>query len=188
MANVDRPNGFTPIKTISGAPVSSLVRTIGVTDGTDLFLGDLLNLESGLAAVGATADTALLGVAVGFGKIDSMSGEFGGPFNPDQLDVTYYDDSASVHTEWVCYYVPADDVIFEAQTATVLDLAIGATADLSVATAGSTVTGISGQEITTSSNGELTVVEHLKQVGNDRTLVHGRYGVMVTRAAQALHA
>lgn len=186
MANVDRPNGFRPVKTLSGAPWTSLIRTIGVADSEDIFIGDLINLESGLADPSATDDAALLGVAVGFGKVDG-DGIPLGMYNPDDLGKRYYDDSASTHTEWVCYYVPVGDVIFEAQTATALTLAIGATCDLSDA-AGDTTTGISRQEITTSSNADFTVVEIPKYPDNDNTLVWGRYWVMVTRAEQAFHA
>ena len=187
MANVDRPNGLRPIKTLSGAPMSSMIRTVGVADSDNLYIGDIFNLESGLADVGATADTALMGVCVGFGMVDA-DGIPLGAYDPNALHKKYYDDAANTHTDWVVYYVPVDDVIFEAQTATALDLAIGATCDLADAGGGSTVTGLSTAELTTSSNGEFTVVEHLHYPDNDRTLVWGRYGVMVTRAAQALHA
>lgn len=186
MANTDRPNGFRPVKTLSGRPVNGTIRHIGVADGEDIFIGDILNLETGLADPAATGDAALLGVAVGFGKVDA-DGIPLGPFNPDDLGKRYYDDSASTHTEWVVYYVPVEDVIFEAQTATALTLAIGATCDLLDA-AGSVTTGRSAQEITTSSNADFTVVEIPHYPDNDNTLVNGRYWVMATRAEQAFHA
>ena len=185
MANVDRPNGFRPVKTLSGAPVTSLIRTIGVADGEDIFRGDIVNLESGLADPGANNDASFLGVAVGFGKVNA-DGIPLGPFNPDALMTSFYDDSASTHTDWVCYYVPADDVIFEAQTATALTLVVGDTCDLSDAT-GDSSSGQSRQEITTSSNADFTVVEIPHYVDNDPTAVWGRYWVMVTRAEQAYH-
>lgn len=187
MANVDRPNGFKIVKTLSGAPITSMIRSIGVTDGTDIFVNDIINLASGLAAVGATNDASLMGVAVGFGKKDSMSQLVGGPFNADSLMTRYYDDSASTHTDWVCYYVPIMDVVLEAQTATALTKLVGETVDL-LATAGDTVTGTSRQEITTSTNADFTVVEIPNYPDNDPTLVWGRYWVMVTRAEQAFHA
>jgi len=186
MVNVDRPNGFRPVKTFSGAPWTSLIRTIGVADGEDIFVGDLVNLESGLADPSATNDSALLGVAVGFGKVNA-DGIPLGPFNPANLNKKFYDDSESTHTDWVCYYVPVEDVIFEAQTATALTLAIGATCDLSDA-AGDETTGISRQEITTSSNADFEVVEIPKYPDNDNTLVWGRYWVRVVKAEQAFHA
>lgn len=187
MANVDRPNGFRPVKTLSGAPVTSLIRTIGVADGADVFVGDALNLASGLAAVAATNDAAILGVAVGFGKKDAQSQLVPGPYNPTNLGKVFYDDSESTHTDWVVYYVPADDVIFEAQTATALTKVPGDTVDL-LATAGDTTTGRSRHEITTSSNADFTVVEVPSYPDNDQTAVWGRYHVMVTRAEQAFHA
>lgn len=189
MANVDRPNGFKFVKTISGAPVTAMIRAIGVADGTDIFVGDAISLASGLGAVSATNDTAILGVAVGFGKFDKDGRTPLGPFNPANLNSTgmFYDDSASTHTEWCVYYIPADDAVFEVQTATALTKVPGDTMDLS-ATAGSTTTGQSAHEATTSSNADLTVVEVPNLVGNDPTAVWGRYWVMFTRAEQAFHA
>ena len=187
MANVDRPNGFRPVKTFSGAPVTSIMRAIGVTDGTDMFVGDLITLTSGLAAVSASNDSAILGVAMGFGKRDKLTGEISGAFNPTDLNTSYYDDSANTHTDWVVFYAPADDVIFEAQTATALTKLVGETVDV-LATAGSTTTGLSQQEITTSTNADFTVVEVPSLPDNTATAVWGRYWVMVTRAEQAFHA
>lgn len=186
MANVDRPNGFRPVKTFSGAPWTSLIRTIGVADGEDIFIGDIVNLESGLADPGATNDAAFLGVAVGFGKVDA-SGRPLGAFNPTNLNKRFYDDSESTHTEWVVYYVPVTDCIFEAQTATALTLVVGDTCDLADA-AGDETSGISRQEITTSSNADFEVVEIPKMPDNDPTLVWGRYWVKVVTAEQAFHA
>ena len=72
MANKDTPNGFRPVKTMSGAPLTSMIRTCGVADGADIFVGDAVNIESGLAAVGATCDEGFAGVAVGFGKFKKV--------------------------------------------------------------------------------------------------------------------
>lgn len=186
MANVDRPNGFRPVKTLSGAPVSGLIRTIGVADGADIFIGDVVNLEAGLADPGVTNDAAFLGVAVGFGMVDA-DGIPLGPFDPDNLNVRYYDDSANTHTDWVCYYIPVIDVLFEVQTDTALTLAVGATADIAGVN-GSLTTGRSIMEITTSANADVTVIEIPQIVDNDPALVNGRYWVMFTRAEQAFHA
>jgi hypothetical protein len=154
-----------------------------------MFVGDVINLASGLAAVAATNDAAILCVAVGFGKVNA-DGVPLGAFNPDNLNVRYYDDSASTHTEWVVYYVPADDVIFEAQTSAAVaagDQQPGDTLDL-LATAGNTTTGISKHELAASSNADFTVVEVPHMPDNDSTAVWGRLWVMVTRAEQAFHA
>jgi len=188
MANIDRPNGFKPVKTLSGRPMTSMIRTIGVTDGADIFRYDLINLASGLAAQAATNDAALLGVAVGFGKVDA-DGIPLGPYNPDSLGTQYYDDSASTHTEWVVYYIPVEDVIFEIQTDAADTLVVGETIDFIVGT-GSSTTGVSAMEINggTATNADLTVVEIPTYPDNDPTAIYGRYFVMVTRAEQAFHA
>jgi hypothetical protein len=188
MANVDRPNGFRPVGTVSGAPWQSTIRAVGVADGADIFLYDPLNLESGLVAIGATNDTAFLGVAVGFGRFDPSGRIPLGPHNKDNLMKRFYDDSESTHTQWVVYYVPADDVIFEAQTATALTLVVGDTADLVNPGAGSATTGVSIAELTTSSNADFQVVEVPIMPDNEPTEVWGRYKVMFVRAEQAFHA
>jgi len=184
MANPDRPRGFTPIKHTSGAPWTGQVRAIGVADGADIFVGDLLNLESGLAAVAATNDAAILGVAIGFGKIDAMTGSIGSAVDPVNLNKIFYDDSASTHTDYVVFYVPARDMIFEVQSNADLDLAVGGNCDL-VATAGSTTTGRSLQEVGTSTNADFMVVEIPDYVDNDSTLANTRYWVQVTQTETA---
>lgn len=187
MANIDRPNGFKPVKTLDGSPWASMIRYLGVTDGADLFVGDTLILASNLAAVGASNSDEFLGVAVGFGKVNG-DGVPLGMFNPDSLTTRYYDDSASTHTEWVVYYVPFNNMVFEAQTATALTYAVGSTFDLSVATSGNTTTGISGHELTTSSNAEFVCVEIPKLQDNNSQLVWGRYWVTALPEHCAFHA
>ena len=185
MANPDRPRGFTPVKHTSGAPWTGQVRAIGVTDGADMFIGDLLNLASGLAAVAASNDAAILGVAVGFGKVADMSNAIGGAFNPENLTTLYYDDSASTHTEWVVFYVPARDMVFEAQTAVDLSASlVGAPCDV-LATGGSTATGRSLQEVTTSTNADFVIVERPVYPDNDATLINERVFVQVTQTETA---
>jgi len=182
MANPDRPRGFTPVKTLTGAPWTSMIRSIGVTDTVDMFIGDMLTLTSNLAAVSASNDSAFLGVAVGFGKVDAASGEYAGAYNPDNLTTLYYDDSASTHTEWRVFYVPAEMCVFEVQSDSDLDLAVGDTCDLG-GTTGNTTTGRSRQEITTSSNTDFTVVEIPSYPDNDSTLANTRYLVKTITSA-----
>ena len=186
MANVDRPNGFSLVRTFSGAPLTSLIRTVGVADGEDIFRGDIVNLETGLADPGATDDASFLGVAVGFGKVDGEGVPLG-PYDPDNLTTLYYDDSASTHTDWVAYYVPVGDAIWEAQTDSAQTFVVGSPCDL-VDAAGHALSGQSRQEITSTTNADFVVIEIPKIVGNDPTLAAGRYYVSVTRAEQAFHA
>lgn len=180
MANADRPNGFRAVKTLSGAPVSAMIRAVGVADAADIFVGDPLDIVGGLAGP-AAAGAPVVGVAVGFGKKNTMQGikgnAYGDPANMNSA--RFYDDSANTHTDWVVYYVPAEDVVFEAQTDGADTLLVGEEIDM-VAGAGSETTGLSGYEIDAgvSTNDDLIVVEIPDYVDNDPTLAAGRYWVI----------
>jgi len=180
MANPDRANGFKLVKTLSGAPVANMIRSVGVTDGADMFRGDLISLDTNLGKVAVTNDADFLGVAVGFGKVTDMTGEYASAFNPDDLTKLYYDDSASTHTEWRVFYVPLQDAIFEAQSDTDIDLAVGDPCDLLATTAGSTVTGISGHQVGANTNTDMRVVDIPAYPDNDSTLANTRYHVAIT--------
>ena len=182
MANPDRPRGFTPVKTLSGAPVTSTLRVVGVADGEDIFIGDMVNLESGLADPMATNDAAILGSVVAVGKY--VNGQVASAVDPDNLLPSYYDDSASTHTDYYVLVAPATDVIYEVQSDADLDLVVGSPCDL-VDGAGNTATGRSIQEVGANTNSDFVVVEIPDYPDNDSTLANTRYWVRVTRAEQA---
>jgi hypothetical protein len=176
MANVDRPNGFQPVKTFSGAPWTAMIRSVGVADGADIFVGDAVTLSSGLAAASTAHADVIVGVAVGFGKVNS-EGDPSGMYNPLNLNTPqYYDDSASTHTEWVCFYVPVNDVLFEAQfDGTPTTPVIGQGYGL-IYTTGSTTTGQSAQEIDGDDTTDIDVqiVEFVSKPNNDKSAAYGR--------------
>lgn len=187
MANVDAPRGFTPVKMLDGGPWTAQVRTIGPADGADIFIGDLINLESGLADPAVTTDVDILGVCVGAGKkVDATADA--GAFNPDNLITgSYYDDSAGAHTDYVVYYVPVKNLIMSVQTAVDLSASVvGDTLDIAGVN-GNTTTGRSIMEVTTSSNTDVTIVELPNLVGNDLSLINATIYVMVDEANQAFH-
>lgn len=178
MANTDRPNGFRFVKTLLGS-TEPVIRSVGVADGADIFVGDALQLSSGLAQRLAV-EGACLGVAVGFGKKDSMSQKGGNAFNPDDLMTRYYDDSANTHTDWVVYYIPAEGNIFEAQVDDTAETGVVGEAYDIVVGSGSTTTGVSDMEIdgnALTNDGDVVIVEIPDIVGNDHTGAYGRYWV-----------
>ena len=187
MANTDSPRGFTPVKMLDGSPWQGQVRTIGPADSADIFIGDLINLESGLADPAVTSDVAILGVCVGAGK-KNQEGLIGSMVNPGSLDTAgYYDDSISTHTDFVIYYVPVKNLIMSVQTAVDLSASVvGDTLDIT-GVSGNTTTGRSIMEVTTSSNTDVTIVELPQIVGNDLTLINATVYVMVDEANQAYH-
>lgn len=181
MANPDRPKGFTPVKTLWGAPWNSMVRSLGVADSADIFRGDPIKLSSGRAAPAASGDT-VLGVAIGFGRDNNMHADNPGMFDPSNLETRFYDDSANTHTEWTVWYVPAEGVIFEAQSATDLDASVGDVLDFDTG-AGDSTTGLSGKELTTKSDDDVVIVEIPKYPDNDSTLANTRYWVIFDKTA-----
>ena len=181
MANKDAPRGFTPVKHTSGAMWTGEVRAAPCGNAEDIFIGDFVSLVSGLVLPADTNDATLLGVAVGFGKKDDMTNFFATSMNPDNLTTLYYDDSANTHTDWVVYYVPARDMIFEVQTAVDLSAStLGATVDL-LGTGGNTTTGRSAQEVTTSSNADFIIVERPQYPNNDATLINEKLFVQAVQ-------
>ena len=177
MANPDRPKGFTPVKTVMGHPWTALVRRYPVADGADIFRGDAVTFSSGRVATAST-NGVILGVAVGFGRdVTGNMGDGIGPFDPQNLENAFYDDSESTHTEWYAWVVPAEGVLFECQTASALSLTFASAADL-VNGGGNATTGASGMELTTSTNADVKVVENPEYPDNDITLTNARHWVM----------
>ncbi len=185
MANVDRPNGFRPVYSLTGAPWNSLVRS-APPGAEDLYIGDPVTLSSGTLIQGDT-NAAIAGVVVAVGHQD-FSGRMSGlntalPYDPTDLNrVAWYDTSAHTDADHSIFYAPADSVVFEVQTATALTLLPGDPADLVTALAGNTTTGISAYEITTASNNDVIVV-HVPLmttlgVQDDTTAVNARFHVV----------
>lgn len=185
MANPDKPNGFIPVGTLSGAPWQGAVRTIGVADGEDIFVGDMVNLESGLADPMATNDSSILGAVVAVGRFDDLTGSKGGSFDPTNLSTIFYDDSAHTNTDYFVSIALATDCIYEVQSNADLDLVVGSPCDLIDAT-GDTLVGRSHQEVGSNTNSDFVVVDVPDYPDNDSTLANTRYHVRVTRAEQAL--
>lgn len=183
MANVDRPNGFRPMKTVSGAPVSGLIREYSVAarvDATnnhgDIYIGDPVKISTaGVVEVADANDTTIIGVCVSVGTTSGIDHGEAGYFDATNLEKSYL-----AHDEaGVIGVVPAQDVIFEIQTASDLDLSPGEVADITntAATAhGSRLTGQSSCELTTATGaGEVVVIEDNTSPNNDTSLANARH-------------
>lgn len=142
MANIDRPNGFRPVGTLSGAPYNGAVIRCVSTD--NLFTGDLVKWASDPLAIGegpgypdvdrCTATTDLIvGVVTGWDPNPSVA-----------LDRKYYTGGSGL----AVHIAPIDNLLLEAQADdNALDLVdVGLNVDATF-TAGDVTTGASGMEL-----------------------------------------
>lgn len=193
MANVDRPNGFKPAKSLLGSPWNALIRRYTAGDRSadttnnhgDIYLGDPVKLVSGLVLPANSGDT-ILGVVVGIGTDSQDHGE-PGAFDADNLEKRYlaYNESGYV------FVVPAEGVLFEAQTATGVTAAnfiAGYQCDITTDAAeahGSRTTSQSIAEIAPPVNNDIEIVETVTTPDNDLTLVNARYLVQFVTTQHA---
>ncbi len=175
MANVDRPNGFTPIGTISGSPWEGYIRAYRVSGSlTDIYVGDMVVMTAdGTVDAADAGETELLGVCVGRGELAGSDQDASGPnlkaTSPD-LGRTYYD--ASVDGASRVLVAVGPDVIYEAQedgdTSDLALTSIGANVDI-LATAGSG-NAYSKQELDSDSlgttDGQLRIVDIIRRADN----------------------
>lgn len=190
MANVDRPNGFGFAKSLIGAPVQGLLRRYTAADRSsdttgshgDIYVGDPVALDASGNVVVADSGDTVLGVCVGTGTNADIQFGQGGMYNPDTLTQRYL----PLATDGQVWVLPAKDMLFEIQSASDLDLVVGADADHNVTAAtahGSQLTGISNAELVTSVNADVKVVEIKESPDNDPTLANARYFVMFNTIA-----
>lgn len=159
------PFGFRVLRNSAGGePRLSAVRYT-ITAGTTgaIYSGDLVkNSGSGNAiVVGAAADTAFAGVFAGVNYKDAQGKIVFSPYWPSggvsgatEIEALVYDLKNNV------FAVQCDDVLAAAD--------LGATTDISTATAGSAVTGQSGMAITTNSlsGGNVKIIQVLDRPDN----------------------
>ena len=151
MANVQRTNGFRPVKHLTGAPYNGQFNLYEIVagDGTATFVGDLVKADGGTATdnyptcirAGTTGEVTsglLLGAVVGFLTIAPTAAN---PAMPT-LDAPLY---RAASTKRYAMVADAPDLIFECQdgaTSPTTQTQIGLNTGF-MATAGSTTTGAS---------------------------------------------
>lgn len=191
MANVDRPNGLRPAKSLIGAPWNALVRKYEAADRSadttgnhgDIYIGDVVELVSGKVQVADSGDT-VLGVVVGVGSSSGIQHGEAGPFDASSLEKRYL----GAAEDGYVYVVPADSVLFEAQTDSALSLVAGDEASLTNAAGtshGDQSTGQSSTELQAVGAGtaDVVVVEDNTNPNNDTTLANARHLVKFINVA-----
>ncbi len=163
MANVDRPNGFRPVGTLSGSPWQGSVMKC-FSDADNLFKGDVV-VQAGDGV--ASGSGAYLNVDRADGANPLVDGGdivgvvVGWEPNPSDLGALYHA-ASSTYGVLIC---TAPDVICAAQgdSSALAGAGIGLNYDI-ITTAGSTATGLSNMEID-SSSGVATAATPLKLIG-----------------------
>lgn len=152
MANVDRPQGLVPVKSITGAPFSGQANMylIPSSDNTAVFIGDLVKLAGSAGSAGsqvngidvegmptiaqAAAGDTCVGVVIGF--------------LPDQDNLMTRHRAAA--TDRIALVVDDPAVVYEIQEVSggtaLTAAAVGLNANMVVGS-GSTTTGLSGMEL-----------------------------------------
>lgn len=146
MANADAPRGLMPLRHLSGAPYNGAANRYHVASGdaTAIYVG-------GLVKMAGTADAN--GVATVTGNIatgDAVVGVVVG-VEPVTRDSTIY---RAASTERYVFVADDPNLLFEIQEdsvgAALAATAVGQVADITGATAGDTITGLSSMEIDSS--------------------------------------
>ena len=175
MANTNRPNGFMPVKHISGSPYNGQANfySVATDEGTAIFVGDLVKISgtsaNGYAGVSrGAANNVMVGVVVGVvpkgmdpvnGKMSTGSMALDTPANRfvPATDGT------------VRYVMVCDDpeIVMEVQadddTSTVAAASVMANFNV-IATAGTTTTGVSNMQLD-SNTGNTTNTLPLQMIG-----------------------
>jgi len=162
MANADRPNGFRPVGTLSGAPYNGQMRKF-YTD-TDCFLGDLMIQDA--ASVTGGSDGAYQGVTRATSGTASLviGAVVGWEPDPDNLTRPYHAGSSTL----AVYLCVDPNVVFECQDNGAATLIVAADVGLNydiVVTAGTTATGVSNMEVDSGTAGATTAATPVKLVG-----------------------
>lgn len=200
MANVDSPFGLRPVRHRNGAPYSGAANPyyIASSYGTALYVGDPVIKVAGGSNTAAVDAAGVGSFAIGdlpsvekatAGDGNRITGVIVGfATNPDNLTQHYNPAS----TERVALVCDDPDVIFEIQADGAIPAAsMGLNGVLIFAHAGSTVTGLSGVELDTTSDApaadasnQLLILGAAKRSDNDTTLTHAKVEVLINQHTQ----
>jgi len=156
MANIDAPSGFRVVQAFGSSATNAKVNMyfIPATDSTATFVGDLVKLTGAgdttgipvVTSVTAAADV-VVGIVVGFVA------------DPNRLDLKH----RLASTDRYVFVCDAPEVMLEAQdSGTTAAADVGQNVQVSVATAGNGVTGVSGMQLDGAT--KATTATHLFQI------------------------
>jgi hypothetical protein len=196
MANVDSPFGLRPVRYKSGAPYNGAANPYMIPSsyGTALFVGDPV-IKVGTANTAAVTFVGAGSFPIGTiqhinkataGDGNRITGVIIG-FGPDPDNLSRQYNPAS--TQRVAWVADDPDLEFEIQAdGPVTAAEMGLNAVLIYTHSGSTVTGLSGVELDTTSDvpaadasNQLLIIAAVNAPGNDTTLTHAKVRVMINQ-------
>lgn len=140
MANADNPRGFRPMRHLAGGVIRNKEYRIADDYGTNIFTGDLVKLVAGGGIELATAGDRVLGVFMGCRyTTDSGEHKFSDYWPASQSVLGSYAYAQVIDDPMVTFRAQADGAV------TADD--VGQLADMVSTHSGSTTTGVSGQEV-----------------------------------------
>jgi hypothetical protein len=196
MANVDSPFGLKPVRHMLGLPLNGAVKPYYIPSGygTALYIGDPV-----VKVAGGSNTARLQAPGVGefaIGTLPEINKAAAGDANPITGVIVgfaadpnnlgrIYNPASTERIAWVC-----DDpfVVFEIQADGAIPAAsVGLNAVLIYTHGGSTVTGLSGVELDTTSDvpaadasNQLIILRAVNRVDNDTTLTHAKVEVRIS--------
>lgn len=190
MANVLRVNGFRPTQYLSGAPYNGQSRQyfVQASDGTALFVGDLVKFDGGADTVGVPSVTKALAADNGATGSVIVGVIVGFVIDPTNLNTPQFRTASTAR-----YALVADDpmILFEAEgNGTVAAADVGLNANLVATNAGSAVTGASGMEVDTSTKATtaglaLRLIGFAPRIDNEQTTANAKFLVKINKHAYA---
>lgn len=178
MSNVSRINGFRPVRHMKGGHIQSRLYFIPSSDGTAVYLNDVVKLAGSADTPGvaptcqlAAAGDAVVGVVVGF--------------LPDPTNLNVDGQYRKASTARYCWVVDDPDVVFEAETSngTAANTDVGLNVNHAVGSP-STTTAMSGATVdvgTKATTATLTfkILEFSSRLDNDDTAASAKVYVKI---------
>jgi len=183
MANLDAPNGFKPIGTMSGSPYNANIQNMECDASAGaIFIGDLVALEADGKVIPMTATGIPYGVCVGVDESMPI-GVNGVRDNAMSTGALNFQGHSSASTANVIQVLVGPDVLYEVQedagggALAITDIGINAAV---LATAGSTTTGRSAMELDSSTAATtatlpLKIVDFVQRPDNEIGSVGARW-------------
>ena len=201
MANTNRPNGFTPVKHLTGAPYNGQANVYEVAAGEAIpvFIGDLVLLSNSAATdVYPAVEAPVAAAATSGNYVGAVVGVFPAGYNPidgkmSRTSITLAPNYRAASTKQFVLVADAPDLVFEAMADDTIALAsmglnVGVVEGTGSASSGSTSTGrsamvVDASGVNTTSTLPLQIVGAPNRPDNEMAATYNRVYVRINTHA-----